>query len=554
MGGGLKSESQKSFGLLDKYGFHIGLFLLVVLVACLRMSLLDLPLERDEGEYAYAGQMILDGSLPYAEVYNMKLPGIYFAYAGIEALFGHTHQAVHIGLACVNILTIILLFFLGRNLIDPLAGLIASACFAVLCLDPVLQGIFANSEHFVILPVIGGMILMLHALKKNRPAVYFISGLLFGVGVLMKQHGAFFSLFALLYLLVTELKAGSSFSNVVVRGLLFSAGTAVPYGCVSLFFWSAGIFDKFWFWTVQYASRYTAQVPLGLGWLMLKETLRDMFRSSPFIWLLAGIGLSAPAWSRHARKHDFFTHGLFFFSLLSVMPGLYFRRHYFLLIVPAVSLLFGMAVSTARNEMPKVNRKSLLAYLPILISALVLTGSLYKHGSFMLGKTPEQLSRSINGLNPFPESIEIGKFIRANSGENDRIAVIGSEPQIYFYSGRRSATSYIYMYPLMELHEFALDMQKDMVREIETNDPKFLVFVHVDASWAIQPGSNTMLLSWLNDYYHARHYRPVGIIDIARYETKYYWAPNLKWPPESQQWIVVFRKTGNSPPLRSAAQ
>lgn len=54
------------------------------------------------------------------------------------------------------------------------------------------------------------------------------------------------------------------------------------------------------------------------------------------------------------------------------------------------------------------------------------------------------------GLNPFPESLEIGRFIRENSAENDRIAVIGSEPQIYFYSDRRAATGHIYTYALME--------------------------------------------------------------------------------------------------------
>jgi len=39
------------------------------------------PLDRDEGEYAYFGQLLLEGVPPYAGAYNLKVPGIYGAYA-----------------------------------------------------------------------------------------------------------------------------------------------------------------------------------------------------------------------------------------------------------------------------------------------------------------------------------------------------------------------------------------------------------------------------------------------------------------------------------------
>src|SRR5580765_3414099 len=64
-----------------------------------RARLLEMPLERDEGEYAYAGQLILQGVPPYAEACNMKLPGVYYAYAVIMRLFGETARGIHWGLA-----------------------------------------------------------------------------------------------------------------------------------------------------------------------------------------------------------------------------------------------------------------------------------------------------------------------------------------------------------------------------------------------------------------------------------------------------------------------
>jgi len=72
----------------------------------IRFRLRDMPLERDEGEYAYAGQLLLEGIPPYQLAYNMKLPGTYAAYAGILTLFGQSAQAVHLGLILVNAATI----------------------------------------------------------------------------------------------------------------------------------------------------------------------------------------------------------------------------------------------------------------------------------------------------------------------------------------------------------------------------------------------------------------------------------------------------------------
>ena len=47
-----------------------------------------MPLERDEGEYAYAGQLILQGIPPYELAWNMKFPGVYVAYAALMSVFG----------------------------------------------------------------------------------------------------------------------------------------------------------------------------------------------------------------------------------------------------------------------------------------------------------------------------------------------------------------------------------------------------------------------------------------------------------------------------------
>ncbi|MBL9124487.1 MAG: hypothetical protein JNG90_12705, partial [Planctomycetaceae bacterium] len=94
----------------------LGLAACLLAVALVRVEFLTTPLERDEGEFAYAGQLILAGEKPYASMYAMKLPGIYLTYALIEALFGQTAWAIHFGLLLVNLASIVLVFVLARRM------------------------------------------------------------------------------------------------------------------------------------------------------------------------------------------------------------------------------------------------------------------------------------------------------------------------------------------------------------------------------------------------------------------------------------------------------
>src|SRR5947208_7981686 len=110
------------------------------LVVAIRIRLLGVPLERDEGEYAYAGQLILQGVPPYALAYNMKFPGTYAAYAAIMSIFGQTIIGIHLGLLLVNAATIVLIFFLGRRLVNTTAGIAAAASYADLSVSPSVLG------------------------------------------------------------------------------------------------------------------------------------------------------------------------------------------------------------------------------------------------------------------------------------------------------------------------------------------------------------------------------------------------------------------------------
>ena len=72
----MKRKAAERDRCLEAAWILLGVIVLGLVIA-IRIRLLGIPLERDEGEYAYAGQLMLQGIPPYELAYNMKFPGTY---------------------------------------------------------------------------------------------------------------------------------------------------------------------------------------------------------------------------------------------------------------------------------------------------------------------------------------------------------------------------------------------------------------------------------------------------------------------------------------------
>jgi hypothetical protein len=501
-----------------------GLIILIILAAmALRVHLLDIPLERDEGEYAYAGQLILQGFLPYTHVYAAKFPGIYGAYGLVLAIFGQTIGGIHLGLLFVNLATIIFLFLLGRQLIDTTTGVVAAASFAVLSVGQGVQGVFANTEHFVILPAVAGMFIFLRDADSRRALPLFLSGLLFGLAYLMKQPGAAFIAFAFTYLVYRGWRTQpAGLRHVIAEILVLLAGAGLPLALTCLLFLASGVFNKFWFWTFTYAWEYTSMVPLTEAWQPFIDSMRPIVSSALLLWGLAGWGLLALFIDPKAGERRFFTLTLLIFSFLAVIPGFFFRPHYFILLLPAISLLIGVGISAMARQLDRVSQRA-ATLLPTAIILLALLHPVYQQRLYLFGVDAAMASRLTYGPNPFSESLKIAQYLQEHTSKEDSIAVIGSEPQIYFYAHRRAATGYIYTYPFMESQPYARQMQEEMIREIEASRPAYLILVNIGTSWLVRPESEMLIFDWFREYSHD-FYDRVGVINILSPDhTEYLW-------------------------------
>jgi hypothetical protein len=536
-------NQQRSTPGEERYLHYVILAVVIGFLAVIRLRLLNFPLERDEGEYAYAAQLMLRGISPYHLCYTMKLPGTAAAYALMMGIFGQTPAGIHLGLLLVNSATTVLMYFLGARFFGKLGGLVAAATFGILSLAPSTLGFAAHATQFVALPAVAGILLMLKALESPRLSLFFWCGLLLGLAFLMKQPGILFGLFAFFYLATSRWRKLNQLRLSVSEAAVFAAAYALPITLTVLVLALAGDLPRFWFWVYTYAAKYGAAIPLSQAPLSLWENGSYVVSPAIATWLFALAGIVGLLAYSKARKHAFFLCTFLLFSFAAVCPGFYFRPHYFILLLPAVSLLCAAAIWTGSSLLEHWRGSSSMAAVFPLLFFIALGYSVAQQSDFFFELGPLDASRSIYGEQPFPEAIKIGEFLRSRAQSGDRLAVMGSEPEIYFYSHLLSATGYIYAYPFTEPQPFASQMQKEMIAEVVAASPKFLIFVDSRPSWInISRGNVDMTVFQWTESYARENYRLIGIVDLLQGGTQYHFEDAQTYHPRSQDRVFVFEK------------
>ena len=131
--------------------------LAAVLFVAIRLPALSLPLERDEGEYAYIAWRWLEGDVPYRDAFDQKPPGAFAFYALAVGALGGSVEAIHLLTGVWTAATAVLLFAVLRRVGDPLAAAFGVLLFALLSGDPRLIATAANTELLMLLPAVASV-------------------------------------------------------------------------------------------------------------------------------------------------------------------------------------------------------------------------------------------------------------------------------------------------------------------------------------------------------------------------------------------------------------
>ena len=328
-----KRSKSSSVSLLSAETTRAIFFLLLILavVTAIRVRLWNMPLERDEGEYAYAGQLLLQDVSPYKAAYNvtLKLPGTCVAYALIMMVFGQTAAALHAGVILVNLATAVLVFVMARRIYGDGSGVVAASTYALLSIVPETYGLAAHATHFVMLPALAGIVLLQKLDDRTSAARIFYAGLFIGVAVVMKQTGAAFGFFAVGWILWCEISSDhKQWPRMAVRLAWLVLGGLLPIILMCLIIIRAGDFHQFWLWTFVYAREHASVLPFALGMTTLAGVVIALLKGAPGLWGLAVLGLVLLFCAPSLRRWRAFVIGFAVFSCVAVWPG--WRGHYFI--------------------------------------------------------------------------------------------------------------------------------------------------------------------------------------------------------------------------------
>jgi hypothetical protein len=249
------------------------------------------------------------------------------------------------------------------------------------------------------------------------------------------------------------------------------------------------------------------------------------------------------------RRAALFGSGLLLAGLVATVPGFYFRGHYFLMIMPGIALLNAALLLALAERIRQNQRVQMLKLIPACLFLVVIGDLAVRNAAVWFELTPTQICRKLYGLSPFPESPKIARYLAAHTQPDETIAVLGSEPQIFFLSRRHSASGYIYVYPLTEPHPLAANMRAEFIHEIEAARPKYIVYDNLLSSWcsAVIPDETQKILDSINEWwdgYSSQNYRLVGAVDAVEDQpSAFFWEEQLSArtntsPPS----ISIFRR------------
>jgi 4-amino-4-deoxy-L-arabinose transferase-like glycosyltransferase len=472
----------------------------IVVSLLLRALVADIPLERDEGEYAYIAQRWLLGELPYRDAFDQKPPGVFACYGVLFALGGRSPAAIHWGSHLFLVLAALALWRLLRDEAGARAAALAALALLAMALDAAVLGGTANTEVFALLPLCAGMLSAMRGTREGAARHWLAAGAWGGAALLCKQVTApVVALWGLAALASAWRDGrGGRAGRALRRAGLVAGGVALVVAPVCAWFAWRGAWTPFWDAVVGHNLAYSAGVPWRLYPALLLAVLRPLAVHQAPALLAAGLGLLV-ARRRHGDAAALALLAWLLASLAAASVGGRFREHYLLLLLPPLAALAGLGIDALGARAPRP-RALLLGCALIVVSWPLLADRPY-----WFAPSPLAASRHVYGFNPFPESVALARVVAARSSPEDRVFVFGSEPQLLYHAARRSASRYIFLYPLYSGAPDDAARQREVLAELLRRPPRFVVLVSTPASFLPAPGSprilDEALAGWLpRDY------------------------------------------------------
>lgn len=525
----------KSKALISLYAPWLILALCTVVYVIARISFTDIPLNRDEGTYAYLGKVAMSGGVPYWDFYEMKPPGLYYFYGLLGAIFGYGESGLRIGLMVLNILNAWWIFKISSELFKEKApSIVAAALFLVFSLS---QGVFGHSavaEQAVIAFVLPSLFLLVRA-KSNQDLMG--AGILMALAMTMKQSAIFLFLFATLYLIFKTFHERSSLKEGIKSYISFIIPIAFIGFMVLGLLYFYGDWSEFIYWIYEHPKEYVASDATRSTTVLLKYFGNKFILAQWPLLVLTTIGIiSSILTTKKNPTISAFILLLAMCSGLALIPGKRFYPQYWMLLLPVLAISAGFLYYLGG----KLLKGTLWPIMVVFTGAIVL--DFITNTDYYLVNDEKFLSDSLYSGNPFYEIKQLCNYMNSIKQSGDRLYVLGSEPQAYLYTDTDAPTRHIFPGTISSNNPRNEARQNEAYDDLENSSPEFILLNIIPFSWSIGPNGLDYL--YRNSYiFTTNNYKQVGVADYAPGKSNIVLGDEaINYTPKSASYVVLYQR------------
>ena len=481
---------------------------ILVVVGC-AVVIATFSFGRDQSIYATIGHGIVEGKVPYRDLWDFKPPGIFFLFALAEVLFGHSMAAPRLLEASALVACGFGMAALGRRWFDSdIAGWLGAAIGAVaqLELDFWHTG---QPETFGGMLTIGALYFATAPRGKIHPFVYWSgAGFLLGCAGLLKPPLGGVILVIAAYLSREQLIAGARRAWWKPAVVVFT-GAAIPVVTCALWFYLRGAWGAV-LWTFRdFVPGYTR-----LGWyadarpleMAYFATIEAVTAFSPLIAVGAVVAVVGQPLASREREGRYLLLGCAAVHVVGVALQAKFFQYHYAATIPILSLLAGVGWMKIGRWL----RARSVPVAPVTLVSVPLLLLMQKPVRDVPGTVPERTAIRLSyllGRSPFDSRPKmdqalhraadfdlgadrsVADWVSAHTRRTDHIFVWGFEPAIYWLSGRSSASRFVYDVP-QRCEWRQAEARQLLMRDLGANLPAVIVVQHNDVFPAVTGSQN----------------------------------------------------------------
>lgn len=455
---------------------------IAALFIVLRWNNFNAPLIRDEGEYAYAARLLIQGVAPYEHAFIQKPPMVIYTYALSSLCFPKIFWAPRLIAIFFVALATALLGYAARLEFGKGIAWPAMCLMTPLVLMPGVDQFTANTEMFLLLPLLGMVAVYARSRGDEPQPRYWLAAGFLAVTALLYKYTALPVVAFLFIFWSVELWRGTRKTNLIGRcwlaallGAMAAAGLELGYFLVH----DGGA--HLWECTVLFNRYYAATDNFNLSYLWARL---GVFWQAWWILFLMPVAI----WLRPVSRVGFWG-GLLASALLATNASGY--AQYYIVAMPFWAMLAAVGIHALGGWLGgRVRWAEGLIVMAVML--LVLRPDV----PWVLCSPERFTAAKMDGF-PFSGSMMTAQRVAALSSPDDFVYVAGSEPQILCYAGRFSPTRFITAYALMIPTPVAQRYQEEAIHDLLSRPPKLVVFTTVPNSWLRQAATPPVFSDFL---------------------------------------------------------